>query len=83
MTTGNDRLDRIEALVEQNAEAIERNASAIDKLTDDLGWFNQHLDNYDPWMRWMMPLAFALLISATVALAINATAFLVKLWLPG
>jgi hypothetical protein len=45
MTTSNDRLDRIEALVEQNAEAIERNASAIDKLTDDLGRFNQRLDD--------------------------------------
>ncbi|MBD2428221.1 hypothetical protein [Phormidium sp. FACHB-1136] len=83
MTTSNDRLDRIEALVEQNAEAIERNASAIDKLTDDLGRFNQRLDNYEQGMRWVVQLAFALLISATVALVVNATAFLVKLWLPG
>jgi hypothetical protein len=30
-----------------------------------------------------MSLAFALLISATVALIVNATGFLVKLWLPG
>jgi hypothetical protein len=30
-----------------------------------------------------MSLAFALLISATVALIVNATAFLVKLWLLG
>jgi hypothetical protein len=74
MTTSNDRLDRIEALVEKNA-------NAIGKLTDDLGQFNQRLDNYEQGMRWVVQLAFALLISATVALVINATAFLVKLWL--
>jgi hypothetical protein len=33
-------------------------------------------------MRWVVQLAFALLISATVALIINAAAFLVKLLLP-
>ncbi|NMF85015.1 hypothetical protein [Nodosilinea sp. P-1105] len=74
MTTSNDRLDRIEALVEKNAQAI-------DQLTDGLGQFNQRLDNYEQGMRWVVQLAFALLISATVALVINATAFLVKLWL--
>jgi hypothetical protein len=74
MTTSNDRLDPIEALVEKNA-------NAIGKLTDDLGQFNQRLDNYEQGMRWVVQLAFALLISATVALVINATAFLVKLWL--
>jgi hypothetical protein len=74
MTASNDRLDRIEALVEKNA-------NAIGKLTDDLGQFNQRLNNYEQGMRWVVQLAFALLISATVALVINATAFLVKLWL--
>jgi len=74
MTTSNDRLDRIEALVEKNAQAI-------DQITDGLGQFNQRLDNYEQGMRWVVQLAFALLISATVALVINATAFLVKLWL--
>jgi hypothetical protein len=33
-------------------------------------------------MRWVVQLAFALLISATVALLVNAAAFLVKLVLP-
>ena len=75
MTTSNDRLDRIEALVESNAQAIT-------KLTDDLGQFNQRLDNYEQGMRWVVQLAFALLISATVALIVNAAAFLVKLLLP-
>ncbi len=75
MTTSNDRLDRIEALVE-------RNAQAITKLTDDLGQFNQRLDNYEQGMRWVVQLAFALLISATVALIVNAAAFLVKLLVP-
>ncbi len=75
MTTSNDRLDRIEALVEQNA-------LAIDKLTNDIGRFNDRLDNYEQGMRWVVQLAFALLISATVALVINAAAFLVKLLLP-
>lgn len=75
MTTSNDRLDRIESLVEQNA-------LAIDKLTNDIGRFNDRLDNYEQGMRWVVQLAFALLISATVALVINAAAFLVKLLLP-
>ena len=75
MTTSNDRLDRIESLVEQNA-------LAIDKLTNDIGRFNERLDNYEQGMRWVVQLAFALLISATVALVINAAAFLVKLLLP-
>jgi len=75
MTTSNDRLDRIESLVEQNA-------LAIDKLTNDIGRFNERLDNYEQGMRWVVQLAFALLFSATVALIINAAAFLVKLLLP-
>ncbi|MBD2232075.1 hypothetical protein [Phormidium tenue] len=89
MTTSNDRLDRIEALVDkttqtvqQNANAIDQNAKAIDKLTDDIGRFNERLDTYEQGMRWVVQLAFALLISATVALIINAAAFLVKLLLP-
>ncbi|WP_052050450.1 hypothetical protein [Leptolyngbya sp. KIOST-1] len=82
MTTSNDRLDRIEALVEKSAAAIDKNALAIDKLTDDIGRFNDRLDTYEKGMRWVVQLAFALLISATVALIINAAAFLVKLLLP-
>ncbi len=89
MTTSNDRLDRIEALVEKsaaaidkNAAAIDKNAVAVDKLTDDIGRFNERLDTYETGMRWVVQLAFALLISATVALIINAAAFLVKLLLP-
>ncbi|MFQ4135867.1 hypothetical protein PGN35_006060 [Nodosilinea sp. PGN35] len=82
MATSNDRLDCIEALVEKSAAAIDRNAAAIDKLTDDIGRFNDRLDNYENGMHWVVQLAFALLISATVALIINAAAFLVKLVLP-
>ena len=82
MTTSNDRLDRIEALVEQTTQTVQQNALAIDKLTNDIGRFNDRLDNYEQGMRWVVQLAFALLISATVALIINAAAFLVKLLLP-
>jgi hypothetical protein len=82
MTTSNDRLDRIEALVEQTTQTVQQNALAIDKLTNDIGRFNERLDNYEQGMRWVVQLAFALLISATVALVINAAAFLVKLLLP-
>jgi cell division protein FtsX len=89
MTSSSDRLDRIEALVEstakaidRNAEAIDRNAEAIDNLTGDIGRFNDRLDTYEKGMRWVVQLAFALLISATVALIVNATAFLVRLLLP-
>jgi len=82
MTTSNDRLDRIEALVEQTTQTVQQNALAIDKLTNDIGRFNDRLDNYEQGMRWVVQLAFALLISATVALIINAAAFLVRLLLP-
>jgi cell division protein FtsX len=82
MTTSNDRLDRIEALVEKSATAIDKNATAIDRLTDDIGRFNERLDTYEKGMRWVVQLAFALLISATVALIVNAAAFLVRLLLP-
>ena len=75
MTTSNDRLDRIEALVE-------RNAKAIDKLTDDnIGRSNERLDTDEKFMRWMMQLAFTLLFLATAALILNAAAFLVRLLL--
>ncbi|PZV04452.1 MAG: hypothetical protein DCF32_12400 [Leptolyngbya sp.] len=82
MTTSNDQLDRIEALVDKTTQTVQQNAEAIDKLTDDIGRFNERLDTYEQGMRWVVQLAFALLISATVALIINAAAFLVKLLLP-
>jgi hypothetical protein len=82
MTTSHDRIDRIEDRLEQIEALVEKNAQAIGKLTDSPGAFTQHYTNGDLWMRWMMQLAFVLLISATVALVVNATAFLVKLWLP-
>jgi tetrahydromethanopterin S-methyltransferase subunit B len=74
MTTSNDRLDRIEALVESNAKAI-------DNLTSDIGRFNDRLDNYEQGMRWVIQLSFGLLISATVALIVSATTLLAKLFL--
>jgi hypothetical protein len=82
MTTSNDRLDRIEALVEKTTQTVQQNAKSIDKLTDNIGRFNERLDTCGPGMRWVVQLAFALLISATVALIINAATFLVKLLLP-
>lgn len=82
MTTSNDRLDRIEALVDKTTQTVQQNAEAIDKLTDDIGRFNERLATYGQGMRWVVQLAFVLLISATVALIINAAAFLVKLLLP-
>lgn len=83
MTTSHDRLDRIEDRLEQIEALVEKNAKAIGKRTNSPGPFTQRSTNGDPWMRRMMSLAFALLILATVALIMNATAFLVKLWLPG
>ncbi len=74
MTTSNDRLDRIEALVESNAQAI-------DKLTNDMGRSNDRLDNYEKGMRWVIQLSFGLLISATVALIVSATTLLARLFL--
>ncbi|MEM6517693.1 MAG: hypothetical protein AAF722_00315 [Cyanobacteria bacterium P01_C01_bin.70] len=70
-TTGGDRLDRIEALVEKNSEAIS-------ELTSDLRRFDERLDNYERGMRWVVQLSFGLLISATVALIVSALTFLVR-----
>ena len=77
MTASNDRLDRIEALVDKTTQTVQQNAEAIDKLTDDIGRFNEPLTTDEQGMRWVVQLAFALLISATVALIINAAACLV------
>lgn len=82
MTTSNDRLDPIEALVDKTTRTVQQNAEAIDKLAGCIGRFNERLDTYEQGMRWVVQLAFALVISATVALIINAAAFLVKLLLP-
>lgn len=82
MTTSNDRLDRIEVLVGTPQKTVQQNAEAIDKLTDSIGRFNQHLNTYESGIRWVVQSVFALLISAMVALIINAAAFLVKLLLP-
>lgn len=71
MTTSGDRLDRIEALVEKNSEAIR-------DLTRDLSRFDERLDSYERGMRWVVQLAFGLLISATVALIVSALTFLVR-----
>lgn len=70
-TTSGDRLDRIEALVEKNSEAIS-------ELTTDLRRFDERLDNYEKGMRWVVQLSFGLLISATVALIVSALTFLVR-----
>lgn len=78
MTASGDRLDRIEALVEKNSEAIEKNSEAIRDLTQDLSRFDERLDSYERGMRWVVQLAFGLLISATVALIVSSLTFLVR-----
>jgi len=78
MTTSNDRLDRIELTIERISNKVEKNADAIDKLTSDIGRFNDRLDNYEKGMRWVIQLSFGLLISATVALIVSALTLLVK-----
>lgn len=85
MTTSNDRLDRIELIieristkVEKNADAVEKNAHAIDQLTSGISRFNDRLDNYEKAMKWVIQLFFGLLISATVALSVSALTLLVK-----
>jgi hypothetical protein len=78
MTTSNDRLDRIELTIERISNKVEKNADAIDKLTADIGRFNDRLDNYEKGMRWVIQLSFGLLISATVALIVSALTLLVR-----
>ena len=70
-TASGDRLDRIEALVEKNSEAIR-------ELTSNLRRFDERFNNYEKGMRWVIRLSFGLLISATVALIVSALTFLVR-----
>jgi hypothetical protein len=78
MTTSHDRLGRIEALVEKNAKAIDQLTDDIKGFRDDMGRYNARLDNYEQGMRWVIQLSFGLLISATVALIVSALTLLVK-----
>ena len=68
MPNGEDRLDRIEALVERNSEAIS-------KLTDDISRTRQDLDLALKWqdpvwdvVKWVGGISAALSISAAIAL---------------
>lgn len=75
MATSNDRLDRIEALVEKNSQAIERNSKAIDKLTADIDRLSEDKSRDRKWqdrtwdmIKWVGGISAALSISAAVAL---------------
>ncbi|MEM9005231.1 MAG: hypothetical protein AAGE59_17125 [Cyanobacteria bacterium P01_F01_bin.86] len=80
MTTGStDRLDRIEALVERNSQAIDKLTADIAQLANEGQRYSDRLDNYEQGMRWVIQLSFGLLISATVALIVSALTFLVRI----
>ncbi len=50
MTTSNDRLDRIEALVERNSEAIDKLTADISQLSEDVKrWDNRLSEEIKRW----------------------------------
>jgi hypothetical protein len=65
MTTSSDRLDRIEALVERNSEAIQQ-------LTEDTKELKIRFAAYQQASQWVVNLAFGLLATATITTIVTA-----------
>jgi hypothetical protein len=65
MTASTDRLDRIEALVEKNSQAIE-------KLTEETKELNIRFAAYQQASQWVVNLAFGLLATATITTIVTA-----------
>lgn len=65
MTTSSDRLDRIEALVERNSEAIQQ-------LTEETKELKIRFAAYQQASQWMVNLAFGLLATATITTIVTA-----------
>ncbi|MGB3201265.1 MAG: hypothetical protein WBA99_10200 [Nodosilinea sp.] len=72
MATSTDRLDRIEALVERNSEAIQHNSKAIQKLTEETKELNIRFAAYQQASQWVVNLAFGLLATATITTIVTA-----------
>jgi hypothetical protein len=75
MTTSNDRLDRIEALVEGNSTAIDRLAAKIDAVTADVERLMSATENGRKWedrtwdvIEWVGGISAALSIGVAIAL---------------
>jgi|GEM_PF-4882983 hypothetical protein len=71
-------LTAIAGQLEQVIQGLSDLKADVDGLRQDVVRFNDRLENYEQGMRWVMQLAFTLLISATVALVVSAIAFLVR-----
>jgi len=79
MTTSDNRLDRIEALVEKNASAIEQNSQIVEKVTEDIAKLteqnkelNIRFSAYQQASQWVVNLAFGLLATATITTIVTA-----------
>lgn len=72
MTESSDRLDRIEALVEKNSQAIEQNNEAIDKLIEESKELSIRFSAYQQASQWVVNLAFGLLATATITTIVAA-----------
>jgi hypothetical protein len=75
MTISNDRLDRIEALVEGNSTAIDRRSAKIDAVTAAVDRLVSDTENGRKWedrtwnvIKWVRGISAALSISAAIAL---------------
>jgi hypothetical protein len=61
-------LTGISGQLENITQRLEKVTQRIDGLGDKVDRFNDRLENYKQGMRWVVQMAFTLLISATVAL---------------
>jgi predicted PurR-regulated permease PerM len=66
-----DRLDRIEELVERNSSAIEKLTQDIDKLLDESKDLSTRFGYYQQSTQAIVNLAFSLIASATISVFIT------------
>ncbi|MBD2429374.1 hypothetical protein [Phormidium sp. FACHB-1136] len=71
-------LTAIAGQLEQVTQGLGDIKADVDQLSQQVERFNDRLQNYEQGMRWVVQLAFTLLISATVALVVSAITFLLR-----
>jgi hypothetical protein len=71
-------LTAIAEQLEQVTQGVGDIKADVDQLSQQVERFNDRLANYEQGMRWVVQLAFTLLISATVALVVSAITFLLR-----
>jgi predicted PurR-regulated permease PerM len=78
LTDISDQLENVTQRLENVTQRLENVTQRLDGLGDKVDRFNDRLENYEQGMRWVVQMAFTLLISATVALVVSAITFLLR-----